>query len=226
MPDEYEGLYEGNPAQDRTRHWKSNPERLVGADRMSPAGVRYPNTGAGNKDTAPCEGVHKDPKTEEWHMLECDFTCGAIMGCASQWQAEEIAKMVAPSLKSFAPNVILEPKAKQPPLRPRTSAERKAEPMHRGCLMYFPDALAAVSRLSLKANKKHNPGEPLGWTRGKSADHDDCIVRHSLTLEDTDPDTGEIEAVNRAWRALATLQLLEEKRLTAAGILPYSKVTS
>lgn len=118
----------------------------------------------------------------------------------------------------------MSPTAK-PALRPRNSAERKAEPIHRGVLMYFPDALAAVSRLSLKANDKHNPGEPMGWTRGKSADHDDCIIRHSLTLEDLDPDTGEIEAVNRAWRALATLQLLEEKRLVAAGIRPYSGVT-
>lgn len=110
-------------------------------------------------------------------------------------------------------------------LRNKTSAERKAEPIHSGALMYFPDAIAAVARLSAKANEKHNPGQPLGWTRGKSADHDDCVVRHALTLEAIDPDTGEIEAVNRAWRALAALQLLEEKRLKAAGIMPYSGIT-
>lgn len=113
----------------------------------------------------------------------------------------------------------------EPALRPKTSAERKAEPIHSGALMYFPDAIAAVARLSAKANEKHNPGQPLGWTRGKSADHDDCVVRHALTLEAIDPDTGEIEAVNRAWRALAALQLLEEKRLKAAGIMPYSGIT-
>jgi hypothetical protein len=111
-----------------------------------------------------------------------------------------------------------------PALRPKTSAERKAEPIHSGVLLYFPDALAAVARLSKKANDKHNPGQPMHWNRSKSADHDDCVVRHALTLEELDPDTGELEAVNRAWRALAALQLLEEKRLIAAGVRPYSGV--
>lgn len=109
-------------------------------------------------------------------------------------------------------------------LRPKTSAERKAEPLHSGVLLYFPDALAAVARLSKKANDKHNPGEPLHWSRHKSTDHDDCVARHALTLEELDPDTGELEAVNRAWRSLAALQLLEEKRLIEAGIRPYSGV--
>ena len=112
----------------------------------------------------------------------------------------------------------------QKPLRPRNSAERKAEPIHSGVLLYFPDALAAIARLSKAGNDKHNPGEPLHWARGKSTDHHDCVIRHSLTPEVVDPETGEIEAVAEAWRALANLQLLEEKRLAAAGIQPYSGI--
>lgn len=109
-------------------------------------------------------------------------------------------------------------------LRPKTSAERKAEPIHAGAMMYFPDALAAVSRISVAGNKKHNPGEPLHWARGKSMDQMDALARHSLTLEAIDPETGEQEAAALAWRALAQLQLLEEKRLKAAGIMPYSGI--
>jgi hypothetical protein len=111
-------------------------------------------------------------------------------------------------------------------LRHRNSAERKAEPIHSGVLLYFPDALAAIARVSLKANEKHNPGEPMHWARGKSMDQLDSAVRHTLTPDEVDPETGEIELAQCAWRALAELQLREEKRLLAAGIVPYSGVTN
>jgi len=92
--------------------------------------------------------------------------------------------------------------------------------------MYFPDALAAVSRLSKAGNDKHNPGEPLHWARGKSTDQMDCLARHILTPEAIDPETNEPELVAAVWRGLAQLQLLEEKRLAAAGIRPYSGIVS
>lgn len=144
---------------------------------------------------------------------------------------EEIAReasaglnsLLAPQLGALPDHLEITPKDI---LRPKTSAERKGEPIHSGVLMYFPDALAAIARLSKKANDKHNPGEPMGWSRGKSTDHMDCVTRHSLTRETIDPEMGEIEAVNIAWRALAELQLLEEKRLNAAGVMPYSGVTT
>lgn len=113
----------------------------------------------------------------------------------------------------------------EPALRHRNSAERKAEPIHSGVIMYFPDALAAVSRVSKAGNDKHNPGQPLHWARGKSTDQMDCATRHSLTPENVDPETGEIELAAQAWRVLAELQLAEERRLLAAGILPYSGIT-
>jgi len=93
------------------------------------------------------------------------------------------------------------------------SAARKATPIYSGVLRYFPLALAAVARLSKAGNDKHNPGQPLHWSRGKSNDHGDCIVRHQMTPEAIDHETGEYHAVAVAWRALAQLELLEEARL-------------
>jgi hypothetical protein len=113
---------------------------------------------------------------------------------------------------------------KQPSLRDKTSAERKAEPIHSGVMLYFPDALAAVARISKAGNDKHNPGEPLHWARGKSMDQMDASARHMLTLDVVDPESGELEAAHNAWRALAQLQLLEEKRLAAAGVKAYSGI--
>ena len=95
------------------------------------------------------------------------------------------------------------------------SAARKATPVFSGCLRYFPLALAAVARLSKAGNDKHNPGQPLHWSRGKSNDHGDCLVRHQITFEQVDEETGELHATAVAWRALAQLELLEEARLAS-----------
>jgi hypothetical protein len=103
------------------------------------------------------------------------------------------------------------------------SVTRKATPIYSGVLRYFPDALAAVARLSKAGNDKHNPGEPLHWSRGKSNDHGDCLVRHQLEPEQMDPETGELHATSVAWRALAQLQLLEEARRLAALAGPMGK---
>lgn len=110
------------------------------------------------------------------------------------------------------------------PLRPRNSAERKAEPVHTGAMLYFPDAFAAVARVSKKGNVKHNPGEPLGWARHKSTDQTDAVGRHMLTPTAIDADSGELELAHAAWRVLAELQLAEERRLAQAGIMPYSGI--
>lgn len=93
------------------------------------------------------------------------------------------------------------------------SKARKNTPMATGCLDYFPLALAAISRLSKAGNDKHNPGQPLHWSRDKSTDHADCILRHMADRGLIDGETGELHDVAIAWRALAMLQLAEEKRL-------------
>lgn len=96
---------------------------------------------------------------------------------------------------------------------------RKGTPLCRGCLDYFPDALAAVSRLSLKANEKHNPGQELHWSKGKSSDHADCLVRHLLERGTLDEEMQESHTVHVAWRALALLQT----EIEAAHILQTPK---
>jgi hypothetical protein len=96
---------------------------------------------------------------------------------------------------------------------PTDSSERKQAPITTGLLDYFPLASAAVARISKKGNDKHNPGQPLHWARDKSQDHRDCITRHLIDYDAIDPDSGELHAAGMAWRALAVLELLEEKRL-------------
>jgi len=93
------------------------------------------------------------------------------------------------------------------------SAERKAAPVFSGFMAYFPDAIAEVARLSKAGNDKHNPGEPMFWSREKSDDHGDCLCRHQLQWDELDVDsTGEFyHAVKVAWRAMAQLQVLLEE---------------
>jgi len=103
-----------------------------------------------------------------------------------------------------------------PPARylPSDSAKRKTVPMCSGLLDYFPDACAAVAEVSWHGNEKHNPGQPLHWSRGKSMDHADCIMRHLTERGGFDGPIRHSAAL--AWRALALLQeeLENEKRLS------------
>lgn len=88
---------------------------------------------------------------------------------------------------------------------PTGAAERKAIPIVRGCLDYFPASIAAVAELSRVGNEQHNPGEPMHHARGKSTDHADCIVRHLMDRGTIDTD-GIRHSTKVAWRALALLQ--------------------
>jgi hypothetical protein len=104
-------------------------------------------------------------------------------------------------------------------MMPETSEERKNTPIVTGVLDYFPLALAAVARLSKFGNDKHNLGQPLHWSRDKSSDHADCIGRHLADRGVIDPETQMSHTVEVVWRALALLEVEEEKRLG----LPYSR---
>lgn len=104
---------------------------------------------------------------------------------------------------------------------PTDSKERKEIPLARGCLDYFPDALAEVARLSKAGNDKHNPGEPLHWSRNKSSDHADCIARHLIERGTVDPDDGFLHETKLAWRALALLQVALEKRRDSVTFLEH-----
>jgi hypothetical protein len=89
---------------------------------------------------------------------------------------------------------------------PSDSKVRKTLPIATGVLDYFPAALAEVAKLSQIGNDKHNPGQPLHWSRGKSSDHADCIVRHLIDRGTIDQDSRLSHTVAVAWRALALLQ--------------------
>lgn len=91
------------------------------------------------------------------------------------------------------------------PRLPADAAARKAIPLCDGVLDYFPDALAAVAELSKKGNDQHNPGQPLHWSRGKSGDHPNTILRHLVDRGTIDND-GVRHSTKVAWRALAQLQ--------------------
>lgn len=96
-------------------------------------------------------------------------------------------------------------------LLPTDRNERKAIPLYSGVLAYFPAALVEVAKRSKEGNDQHNPGQPLHWSREKSADHLDCIARH----------LAEGDLVGVAWRALAALQL--ECEAQGAPLAPGAK---
>lgn len=79
-------------------------------------------------------------------------------------------------------------------------------------LQLYDVALMEVARLSKHGNDKHNPGDPLHWSRGKSNDHRDTIARHLLQYAEMDDDTF-LHAAKMVWRLLAYLQILIEQKL-------------
>lgn len=96
----------------------------------------------------------------------------------------------------------------EPLVLPTDSAARKKMPVTTGALHYFPRAIAYIAgEVSRPGNEKHNPGEPLHWSKEKSTDHADCIGRHLLELGKRDPVTGTRESGYLAWRALANLEI-------------------
>jgi hypothetical protein len=111
---------------------------------------------------------------------------------------------------------------------PIDSKARKDIPMCRGLLDYFPDACAAVAELSFLANAKHNPGQEMHWSKDKSADHADCVVRHLVDrgkFDEVTPGNFVRHTTEVAWRALALLQTeIEEdrERLTRPTLPPRS----
>jgi hypothetical protein len=98
---------------------------------------------------------------------------------------------------------------------PTDPKARKAIPIGTGVLDYFAAALAEIAKVSKAGNDFHNPGQPLHWSRGKSMDHWDTIIRHGMERGAIDSD-GMRHSAKLAWRALALLQ----EELEAAGAPP------
>lgn len=85
-------------------------------------------------------------------------------------------------------------------------AEKRNEyPIAEGCIDYFPNAIAEVSRLSYLATKQHHPDKPMHWDRTKSANHRDKILKHLIDCGHVDTDDV-LHDVKVAWRALAQAQ--------------------
>lgn len=106
---------------------------------------------------------------------------------------------------------------------PEGAADRKTFPVASGFMDYFPDAIAAISNLSHKANEQHNAGQPVHWARGKSSDHSDTMVRHFLQRGTIDKD-GQRHTVKMAWRALAMLQEeIEAEHTTTATFTSHAQ---
>ena len=106
---------------------------------------------------------------------------------------------------------------------PEDADGRKRRPVASGVIDYFPDALVAVSEVSFAGNEQHNPGQSLRWTRGKSGDESDALMRHFLQRGTIDTD-GIRHSAKVAWRALAMLQKEIEEAQTEKAIMeaePY-----
>jgi len=89
---------------------------------------------------------------------------------------------------------------------PTGAADRKKVPVASGVLDYFTSALIEIAKVSFAGNEQHNPGQPLHWSRGKSNDHPDTMIRHFMERGTVDVD-GMRHSAKMAWRALAILQL-------------------
>lgn len=117
-------------------------------------------------------------------------------------------------------------------------AARKATRLVRGFLGYFLASVAGCARHAERGNAQHNKGEPLHWARGKSMDHDECILRHTCDIADIEawldrnpdhPQRADVvtmlehEHDARVWRSHAASQTFYEK-FRGAPLSPSSKL--
>jgi hypothetical protein len=109
---------------------------------------------------------------------------------------------------------------KKPQSLPTDAKARKAVPLCTGVFDYFPDALAEVAIVSQAGNDQHNPGQPLHWSKHKSSDHADCLLRHQLERGTLDTD-GMRHSAKVAWRALAQLQIEIEAERAGLPVRDY-----
>ena len=91
-------------------------------------------------------------------------------------------------------------------LLPADAKERKSIPLASGVMDYFTSALIEVAKVSQAGNDQHNLGEDLHWSRGKSKDHADTMMRHFVERGTLDKDKLRHSA-KMVWRSLAILQL-------------------
>lgn len=133
----------------------------------------------------------------------------ALKECAAIWMLDGWQNSVGATaeyhLAKWLGLNILGCAARVPSTLPTAAEDRKRTPVASGVLDYFPNAIAAVAHCSWVGNEQHNPGEPLHWSREKSSDHADCLIRHFMQRGTVDSDQVR-HTTKAAWRALALLQ--------------------
>jgi len=130
------------------------------------------------------------------HELRELLTQGAGRSAHEELKARVQAEIAADTLRLEA-TAVLAPASE--------AARRKGQPLARGVLDYFPDALLAVAEVSRIGNEQHSPGQPIHWAKEKSTDEADALLRHLIDRGTLDTD-GARHTAKVAWRALALLQ--------------------
>lgn len=183
-------------------------------------------------DPYPAGPVPPEPPAQDWrddmHTRGPTVTAAEEIQVAydAYWRADDqdTRHAAADRLRMLgvrlnAPNARTKPAPAPLNHLPSDSASRKNIPLATGLLDYFPLALAEIARLSKFGNDKHNPGQPLHWSRDKSTDHADCILRHLADRGTIDPESGFLHDVGLGWRALANLQLALEKQAATTTVV-------
>ncbi|MEE8537838.1 MAG: dATP/dGTP diphosphohydrolase domain-containing protein [Acidobacteriota bacterium] len=200
-------------------------------------------------DTTPEQGAILDVKEAEAKLTEAcrsgdaavyTYACNALMGANDRLAMiqgkpgrleleQRAAGATAMTLPEFLEHTRPQLTCKIPTgsALPDDSAKRKDIPLFSGVVRYFPAALIAVAKVSQFGNMKHNPGsKELLHSRGISADHADCILRHLIDMDEgSGVDKNNLPAVAMiAWRALALCQVWYETHagapLAPAAVLP------
>ncbi len=163
--------------------------------------------------SAEAERAQIDRVADIWHNAATQAMLPHAEEQRTDWQSSELMGLGA---------IIPQTPPTMPPLSlPEDDATRALYPMADGCLDYFPNALAEVSKISYEGNLKHNPGQPMHWNRGKSLDHRNKIIRHTVESKG-DSEQAIYHAAQTAWRALADLQQKIE-RVRGAPMSPGSR---
>lgn len=98
---------------------------------------------------------------------------------------------------------------------PNDAKARKAVPAG-AVLDYFDSAWVEIAKALQDGNDQHNPGERLHWSRGKSSDHEHCIIRHYLQRGKLSVSPTGAVIRHSTYLAIRALMFLQEE-LEAAG---------
>lgn len=79
------------------------------------------------------------------------------------------------------------------------SEARKRVQLVAAFLRYIPAAAVRFALHSKAGNDKHNPGEPIHHARGKSSDHEECIMRHLVDMQDIRAFMERNKSAGREW---------------------------